>query len=212
MFIRTNHWSQSWTRWIQSTLYYLISNPFQYHHIIYVRARQSQKNDSLAGKWFLILVGIQNKIYKCLFIQSRVGVTYKTGFGSDDWIYSHSTRNYRQYSTIAILHTLHSTVTHAPGFLVFTSRILTTDLSHSHCNVKSHVKYSLHGLISLLPFLLNHRLVPSPELHTILSTTVLYSAVLRPVFWLYLRITPRHGPHGKHRVILSRIRVYWSVI
>jgi hypothetical protein len=33
------------------------------------------------------------------------------------------------YSAIAILHTLQFTVAHALGFLAFTSRILTTDLS-----------------------------------------------------------------------------------
>jgi hypothetical protein len=42
--------------------------------------------------------------------------------------YTHTTRDYRQYSAIAILHTLHFTVTHALGFSVFTSRILATDL------------------------------------------------------------------------------------
>jgi hypothetical protein len=39
-------------------------------------------------------------------------VTYETGFGLDDWIYCtlyiHNTQDYRQYSVIAILHTLQS--------------------------------------------------------------------------------------------------------
>jgi hypothetical protein len=26
-----------------------------------------------------------------------------------------------------------------------------------------------------------------------------------------LLITPRHGPHGKHHILLSRMRVYWPV-
>jgi hypothetical protein len=58
-------------------------------------------------------------------------VTYKNGFGLDDWIltpYTFTARDYRQYSPIADLHTLQFTVTHALRFLVFTSRILTTDL------------------------------------------------------------------------------------
>jgi hypothetical protein len=57
-------------------------------------------------------------------------VTNKTGFGLDDWIYWHLiyiTRDYRQYSAIADLHTLQFTVTHALEFSVFTSRILATD-------------------------------------------------------------------------------------
>jgi hypothetical protein len=58
-------------------------------------------------------------------------VTYKTGFGLDDWIYLHlinTSRNYKQYNAIIDLHTLHFTVTHERGFSVFTSRILATDL------------------------------------------------------------------------------------
>jgi hypothetical protein len=46
------------------------------------------------------------------------------------------------YSAIAIQHTLQFIVTHALGFSVFTSRILATDLSQSHCNFKSHMKSS----------------------------------------------------------------------
>jgi hypothetical protein len=47
-------------------------------------------------------------------------VTYKTGFGLDNWIYCalhiHKVRKYRQYSAIAILHTFQFTVPHALGF------------------------------------------------------------------------------------------------
>jgi hypothetical protein len=58
-------------------------------------------------------------------------VTYKTGFGLDDWIYWHlidTVLDYRKYSAIADLHTLQFTVTHAVRFSVFTSRILATHL------------------------------------------------------------------------------------
>jgi hypothetical protein len=62
----------------------------------------------------------------------RVSVTYKTGFGLNDWIhcalYIHTTRDYRQNSAIAVLHTLQFTVIYALGFSVFTSHILATDL------------------------------------------------------------------------------------
>jgi hypothetical protein len=34
---------------------------------------------------------------------------------------------------------------------------------------------------------------------------------LLPVFWLCPLITPRHGHHGKHRLILKRMHAYWSV-
>jgi hypothetical protein len=75
-------------------------------------------------------------------------VTYKTGFGLDDWIYctlySHTTRYYRQYSAIAIVHIFQCPITHTLGFLVFTSCILAMDLSQSHYNFKSHMKSSFH--------------------------------------------------------------------
>jgi hypothetical protein len=84
-------------------------------------------------------------------------VTYKTGFGLDDWIYCslhiHKVRECRQYSAIANLHTFQFTVPHALGFSVFISRILATDLSQSHCNFNVQVKTSSHSLISFLPFL-----------------------------------------------------------
>jgi hypothetical protein len=57
------------------------------------------------------------------------------------------------YSAIAILRTFQFTVAHALGFSAFTSHILATDLSQSHCNFKSRVKTSCHSLIPVLPFL-----------------------------------------------------------
>jgi hypothetical protein len=53
-------------------------------------------------------------------------------------------------------------------FSAFTSHILATDLSHSHCNFNSHMKSSWHSLIPFLPFLLNRLGLPSPELDQIL--------------------------------------------
>jgi hypothetical protein len=58
-----------------------------------------------------------------------------------------ASRYYARYSAIAILHTFQFTADHTLGFSVFTSRILATDLSQSHCNFKSHVKSSCHSLI-----------------------------------------------------------------
>jgi hypothetical protein len=79
------------------------------------------------------------------------------------------------YSAVAILHTFQFTAPHALGFSVFTSRILATDFSQSHCNFKSHVKSSCHSLIPFLPFLLNHLLLPSPERDPVLD----YCSILR---------------------------------
>jgi hypothetical protein len=76
------------------------------------------------------------------------------GLGVDHWIYctlyNHTGRDYRKYSAIAILHTFQITVTRALGLSVFTSRILSTDLSQSHCNFKSHMKSSFLNLIPIL--------------------------------------------------------------
>jgi hypothetical protein len=58
-------------------------------------------------------------------------VTYKTGL---HWMigfiapYTFTTRDYRQYSAVAGLHTLQFNVTHPLGSLVFASRIVATDL------------------------------------------------------------------------------------
>jgi hypothetical protein len=111
----------------------------------------------------------------------RVWVTYKTGFGLDDLIYCtlyiHTARNYRQYSAIAILHTLQFIVTHALGFSVFTSRILATDPSQSHCNFKSHMMSSLHRLISSLGIILRLPIMKSRLCSfPLLPTTVLFSS------------------------------------
>jgi hypothetical protein len=44
------------------------------------------------------------------------------------------------------------TVAHALGLLVFTSRILATDLSRTHWHLNSHMTSSWHSLIPFLPF------------------------------------------------------------
>jgi hypothetical protein len=62
-----------------------------------------------------------------------------------------------------------STVPYALGFSVFTSRILATDLSLSHCHFRSHVKSSLHRRIPVLPFFLTHIGLPSPRLSVFTS-------------------------------------------
>jgi hypothetical protein len=104
------------------------------------------------------------------------------------------------YSAIAILHTFQFTVTHALGFSIVTSRILATDLSQSHC---------LRGTV--WPFL-NQLRLPSPELDPILfPTTVPATLLLLLLSCQTLLITTLHGPHGKYRLLLTRMRVYWSV-
>jgi hypothetical protein len=139
-------------------------------------------------------------------IPSRILVTYKTGFGLDDWIYCTLyivLGTARNYSAMAIRHTSQFTVTHALQFSAFTSRILATDLSQSRCNFKSHMKSSWHTLIPFLSFLQ----LPIPKTRIDYSRLLFYP----PPRLLCPFITPRHGPHGKHRLLLTIKRVYNSV-
>jgi hypothetical protein len=108
------------------------------------------------------------------------------------------------YTAIANLHTLQFTVTYALGSSVFTSRILVTDLSQSHCHFKSHMKSSFHRLIPFLPLFCNcqfRRLdliqLLCSQAHVLadwrLETRLAYD------FWNELFfITTLHGPRGKH--------------
>jgi hypothetical protein len=143
-------------------------------------------------------------------------LTYKTGFGLDDWIYCtlyihNSGLQVMQY-TIAILHTFQFTVTHALGFSVFTSRILETVFSQSHSNFNSHMKSSFRSLIHFFPlfyscqfrrldwiqFLYSQaHILAGWRLETRLFTSD-YCPILCHVFWLCTFITLQHEPHRKH--------------
>jgi hypothetical protein len=94
--------------------------------------------------------------------------------------YTFITRDYRQYSAIAILHTFQFTVTHALEFSVFTSRVLATDLEQSHCHFKSHMKSSFHSLIASLPLICSCRLnsIPSSYPGRLASRTRLFTCRL----------------------------------
>jgi hypothetical protein len=114
-------------------------------------------------------------------------VTYKAGFGLDDWLYwllftqLGTTGN---YSTVAILHTFQFTVAHALGFSVFTSQILVTVIKPPHCNFYSHIKSSLHFLCHFSAGVKFNSSAPNPiswqagapQLdYTLLSWTLLYN-------------------------------------
>jgi hypothetical protein len=139
-------------------------------------------------------------------ILSRVWINYRRGFGLDDWIYC---------TLYAVdLHTSQFTVAHALGFSVFTSRLLATDLSQSHCNFKSYMKPSLHRLIPFLARILRLPITRT-RLHSILLLPRSYpdrmesrSSTLHCLLLILLSITPsrllcpfitpRHRPHRKH--------------
>jgi hypothetical protein len=94
-------------------------------------------------------------------------VTYKTVSGLVDWIYwhlIHTTRNYRQLQPYCW--TTHFTVHRYTRTRVLS--LLATKFYPSHCNFKSHMKFSFHHLIYSLVFLLIHLGLPSPELDPVL--------------------------------------------
>jgi hypothetical protein len=110
-----------------------------------------------------------------------------------------TTRDYRQYSAISILHTFQFTVAHTPGFSVFTSRILATDLSQSHCNFKSHMKPSFRSLIPFLPLFGSYQLnsIPSSSPRSLESRNS--TRLLRLLCSAkHVRITTLHGPRRKN--------------
>jgi hypothetical protein len=139
-------------------------------------------------------------------------------------LYIHTTWDYMHYSAIAILHTLQFTVPHAVGFSAFTSHILATGLSQSHCNFKSHVKSPSHSQFlscyysaaenfkdltqfnSSAPKLMSWQ-VGAPKLDSPSCATLLYFPCLLTCPF----ITPWHRPHGKHHLLLLRRHSYWSV-
>jgi hypothetical protein len=101
---------------------------------------------------------------------------------------------------------------YALGFSIFTSRILATDLSQSHCHFKPHVKFSCHGRTHFLPLfcschtpktLLDYSRPPfsTPTVqYSFLSSRAEQSSSLMPA-------TSQHG-HSWHRAPLGPMAIY----
>jgi hypothetical protein len=133
-----------------------------------------------------------------------------------DWMiefiapYTFTTRDYRQYSAVASLHTFQFTVTHALGFSVLTSRILATDLSQSRYNFKSHMKSSFHSLIPFLPLFCSCQLSSFPS-----SYPGRLASRTRPSYFPLYCWTLLYNHFvltaQKTQPILLKRRVYWSV-
>jgi hypothetical protein len=79
-----------------------------------------------------------------------------TGSGLDDWICRHlhiyTVQGYRQLQRSCYSTHFQFTVIYAPESSVFSSRILATDLSQSHCHFNTHMTSSWHSLIIFLSF------------------------------------------------------------
>jgi hypothetical protein len=124
-------------------------------------------------------------------------------------LYTSTARNYRQYSPVDILHTFQFTVTHTLGFSVFTSRILVTDLSQSHCHFKSHMESSSQSLVPILAIILQLP-IPKTRLNSIPSSYLgrlasRNSTLHFPTRLLFstaenFLITTLHVSNGKHNL------------
>jgi hypothetical protein len=151
-----------------------------------------------------------DKLHTVTYVSDcRRGLDWMIGFIAP---YTFTTRDCRQCSAIAILHTFQFIVRYTLRFSVFTSRILATDLSQSRCNFKSHMKSSRHSLILFLslfcdcqPRRLDSIQFPFSEAHNLtgrrLETRL--STLCCSVEFFF--ITTLHWPHGKHHLLLSRI-------
>jgi hypothetical protein len=135
----------------------------------------------------------------------------RRGFPLYDWIdctlYIHNW-GLHAIRTLSLINTLQFTVTHAPGFSVFTSHILATDLSY--CNFKSYTESSLFSLIPFLPLFCNSRHNSIPLLLSSFPGRLAFETRVTLLNWnsLYkhfVRIT------RKTQSLLLTRSVYWSV-
>jgi hypothetical protein len=154
-------------------------------------------------------------------IFSRVGggVTYKTSFGLNDWIYwtlytqLETTGN---YIAIINLHTLLFTVTHVLGYLVFTNRILARDF------ITVPLSFQITRSLLFLPFILSYLRMPTlsvlSQAHilsgwrletqlTLLNWTLLYNYFARatektqpPYCWEGVFTAPVHS-NGSYSIV-----------
>jgi hypothetical protein len=129
---------------------------------------------------------IVSVIVRKKYILARAGVTYKVDFGLNDWIYwhlIHTTRNYRQCSAIADLHTLYSSPLHThldsqSSLVVSRQRIITVSIS---LQITHEVFFSQPNsflvIILQLPIQFNSKLLYRqagvPNRNSSLSTTLL---------------------------------------
>jgi hypothetical protein len=104
---------------------------------------------------------------------------------------------------------LESTVAHALGFLVFTSRILATDLSQTHCNFKSHLKSFFQSRVPFLALFCHCRFRRLDSIQFLCSQAHIlagwrFETRHYTLFYLikFFFITTLHEPHEKHRLIV----------
>jgi hypothetical protein len=138
--------------------------------------------------------------------------------GFIDTLFTHTTRDYRQYSPVSILHTLQFTVAQALVFSAFTSRILATDfitVSLSH-QITYEVFFSQsNSFLAIILQLPTHFYSSAPKLifwQAVVSK--LDSSLLCYSAWSRLLTVSFYNPSArttqKMQPLLRR-RVYWSV-
>jgi hypothetical protein len=134
-----------------------------------------------------------------LFMTYRRVLDWMNGFIDTVYTTFGTTGN---YSANTDLHTLQFNVAYALRLSVFTSRVLATDLSQSHCKFKSHMKFSLHCLIPLLPLFRNCQFRRLDSIQFLCSQAHILAG-WRPETRLFTSaehflITTSHGPHRKY--------------
>jgi hypothetical protein len=153
-------WKTTWN--LSQSSQYPDLKQFQLRELLesppWILGREWKLTEEGRGSYFTCWVSRPAFLYEKLHVRAQLlsaehscSVTYrhgegfahdfKTGFGLDDSIYWHLTTLYTELCTsncsaTADLHTFQVTVKHVLGFSFFTSRILATDLSQSHCKFK----------------------------------------------------------------------------
>jgi hypothetical protein len=143
---------------------------------------------------------ISDENYFNIVMCMSVSLTYRRVL---DWIIGFVGNLYIQLVTtsntaLSLIYKLCSSPLHALGFLVFTSHILATDLSQSHCHFKSHMKSSLHRLIPFVPLLSTQFNSSAPKLisrQAGVSKPTLHSMLLNLIFlYNHFARNPRKTP------------------
>jgi hypothetical protein len=157
-------------------------------------------------------------LHSNLIILSCVGVlhvTYKTGFGLDDWIcYTLHIHNsgLQAITALSLFYTPYNSTLHTHKSSQSSLVVSWQRIYKSHSHFKSHIKSSL-------PFLLNHLGLPSPELDPVLDNNSLkwpsmslYNSLVRstqktqPLYWWECLFTDLLHRNGRHIVARLRFR------
>jgi hypothetical protein len=149
-------------------------------------------------------------------ILSRVWVTYKTGFGLDDWIYCTSyihNSSLQVITVLSLIYTLYSSPLHT-DYVSQSSLVVSWQRIHNSLTVTSNYTWSLLCTVQFLSC--HYSATANSE-----DSTQFNSSAPKLIFWRLVSrnstlhsvrywsieffITPLHRPYGKLRLLLSPI-------